>query len=163
MANVKKSVTTVRFARTKDIPGLLELDLDHGEGIWTKEELDRAVNNDQATVVLVAVHDRKIVGMLVYEIEKNHFSVVYLAVVNNHLALFGNRLIMEMLTDFRLMQMGKVVWYVRETDLDFQLYLRDQFRFRCTRVVRGWFRDFNPGEGVVAEDAYKFKYKKESA
>ncbi len=162
MANVKKAMTTVRYASKKDIPALLELDLDHGEGIWTEEELERAIEKDQATVVLVVVHEKKVAGMLVYELEEKRFSVVYLAAVNNRLDLFGSKLINEMLTDFRVMRGLKVIWYVRESDLDFQVYLRDEFGFRCTRVVRGWFRDFNPGEGEVAEAAYRFKYKEKA-
>ncbi len=162
MANVKKARTTVRFASTKDIPSLLELDVAHGEGIWTPQELHKAVNEDQSMVVLTAVYDKKIVGMMVYEIKRNRFSVIYMVAANNHLDLIGKALFTEMMTDFNIMgDMESVIWYVRESDTDFQVYLRDEFQFRCTHVKRGWYRDHNPGEGVRLEDGYRFVKTKE--
>jgi hypothetical protein len=119
------------------------------------------INHDQGTSVLVAVQDKKIVGMLVYELYKKRFSVVYLAIVNQQYSTIGKKLIAEMVHDFNIMTQNRVVWYVREAELDLQVFLRDEFGFRCTRVVKGWFRDFNPGEGVHIEDAYRFRKTKE--
>lgn len=159
MITVKTTKPRIRSAKNSDIPAILRLERKHGEGIWNREELYRALNRQQEVVTMIAIRDRRIVGLLMYEIRKTKYDVITLVCENGDFDTIGRVLIRQMVKRLSAKSEMKVLMSVRESDLKSQLFLRDM-KFICFKIVKAWYRDYVNGKGTMFEDAYRFKYER---
>jgi ribosomal-protein-alanine N-acetyltransferase len=101
---------------------------------------------------MVAEHDNRVVGFMIYELHKTKLHILNFAVapVFRRLAV-GAQMIEKLINKLSQQRRQEIVLEVRETNLAAQLFYQSQ-GFRAVRVLRGHYAD-------SAEDAYVMQYR----
>lgn len=137
----------IRWMIRRDMPEVLVIE-QSGFHSWGEEEFLRVLR-ERNCIGMVAEHGERIVGFMIYELNKNHLRVFKLA---TH-PLFrrrgvGHQMAAKLIGKLSSHRRTSLEITIRESNLDAQLFLKAQ-GFKATEVIREEYLD-------TGEDGYAF-------
>jgi len=142
----------LRWLVRRDMPEVLEIERSCFAYAWTEEDF-RCCLRQKNYVGMVAEHEHKIVGVMIYELHKSKLRIINLAVDPvEHRRGIGRQMIRRLVEN--LSQQGRrgIVLEVCESNLNAQLFFSSQ-GFMATAVLKGFYE-------VIDGDAYEFSYER---
>lgn len=135
----QRAPVQLRWMIRRDLPEVVQLEQQSAECCWVEEDFLRCLQQRNCAAV-VAVHDEKVVGVLVYESHKARLHLLNLVVHQQWRRLgVGERLIADLVTKLSYRR-DRILLEVRETNLGAQLFFQKN-GFRATGVTRRYFPD----------------------
>jgi ribosomal-protein-alanine N-acetyltransferase len=130
----------------RDMAEVLEIEQQSFDFAWTEEDFLCCLRQRNC-IGMVAEHQERIVGFMIYELLKSQLHVLNFAVApwarRNGI---GSQMIEKLVHKLTQQRRNEIRLEVREGNLPAQLFFRSQ-GFAATNVLRGYYED-------TAEDAY---------
>lgn len=141
----------IRWMIRRDIPDVLKIENEGFEFMWSEDDFLSCLRQRNC-IGMLAEHDNRVVGFMVYGLSKTRISILNFAVA----AAFrrqsvGGQMIEKLINKLSQQRRQEIVLEVRETNLAAQLFFRSQ-GFQAIGVLRGHYAD-------SAEDAYAMRYR----
>jgi len=141
----------IRWMIRRDMPEVLKIENESFEFNWTEEDF-LACLRQRNCIGMVAEHDNRVVGFMIYELHKTRLHILNFAVAGGFRRLgVGAQMIEKLINKLSQQRRQEIVLEVRETNLVAQLFYHNQ-GFRATGVLRSHYAD-------SAEDAYVMQYR----
>jgi [ribosomal protein S18]-alanine N-acetyltransferase len=141
----------IRWMIRRDMPEVQEIERSSFEFPWAEEDFIRCLRQRNC-IGMVAEHDDRVVGFMVYELHKNRIHVLNFAVAEDQRRSgVGSQMIAKLIAKLSAQRRTRVVLEVRETNLAAQLFFREN-GFRAVSVLRAYYDD-------TPEDAYMMQYR----
>jgi ribosomal-protein-alanine N-acetyltransferase len=135
----------------RDMPEVLATEAESFEFPWSEEDFVRCLRQRNC-IGMVADHDDRVAGFMIYELHKTRLHVLNFAVSARHRRRGVGRQMMSKLTGKLSQQRrNRILLEVRETNLAAQLFFRAE-GYRAVSVLRGYYED-------TPEDAYVMQYR----
>jgi ribosomal-protein-alanine N-acetyltransferase len=139
----------------RDMPDVLDIETASFEFPWSEEDFIRCLRQRNC-IGMVADHEDKVVGFMIYELHKTKLHVLNFAVAADHRRRgVGNRMVEKLVSKLSTQRRSRILLEVRETNLAAQLFFRKQ-GFRAVSVLRDFYED-------TTEDAYLMQYRYRSS
>jgi len=148
----QKPITEVqlRWMIRRDMPDVLEIESLSFPSPWTEEDYISCMSQRNC-IGMIAEHDERIVGVMVYELLKGSLHVLNFAVHPEYRRQgVGSQMTDKLASKLSQQRRTTCVLEVRETNLAAQLFFSRQ-GFIAGDVLRGHYEDSD-------EDAYQFTY-----
>jgi ribosomal-protein-alanine N-acetyltransferase len=142
--------THIRWMIRRDMPEVLAIETASFEFPWCEDDFLRALQQRNC-IGMVAEHEGRIVGFMVYELHKTQIHVLNFAVapeLRRH--GIGSQMLAKLSSKLSSERRTRIVLEVRETNLAAQLFFRAA-GFRAISVLREFYED-------TPEDAYIMEY-----
>lgn len=141
----------IRWMIRRDMPEVLKIEHESFEFNWTEEDF-LACLRQRNCIGMVAEHDNRVVGFMIYELHKTKLHILNFAVAPAYRRLaVGAQMIEKLINKLSQQRRQEIVLEVRETNLTAQLFYQSQ-GFRAVNVLRSHYAD-------SAEDAYVMHYR----
>jgi ribosomal-protein-alanine N-acetyltransferase len=141
----------IRWMIRRDMPEVLKIEHESFEFNWTEDDF-LACLRQRNCIGMVAEHDNRVVGFMIYELHKTKLHILNFAVAPAFRRLgVGAQMIEKLINKLSQQRRQEIVLEVRETNLAAQLFYQAQ-GFRAVRVLRSHYAD-------SAEDAYVMQYR----
>lgn len=147
----------IRWMINRDMPEVLAIEERAFEHPWGEEEFIDSLRQRHC-IGMVAEHNERVVGFMVYELHKNRLHVLNFAVSDSvRRRGIGSQMIRKLVDKLSPQRRNRIMLEIRETNLSAQLFFRD-LGFRAISLLRDFYED-------TAEDAYlmQFRYRSEEA
>ncbi len=141
----------------RDMPEVLAIEQKSFEFPWCENDFLRCLRQRNC-IGMVAEHDDRVVGFMIYELHKARLHVLNFAVSSRFRRLgVGAQMIDKLIGKLSTQRRNRILLEVRETNLAAQLFFRSS-GFRAVSVLREFYED-------TPEDAYlmQFRYRGEQA
>ena len=141
----------IRWMIRRDMPEVLDIENQSFEFPWTEEDFVRCLRQRNC-IGMVAEHDERVVGFMIYELHKNRLHVLNFAVhpeFRRHGV--GATMINKLSGKLSPQRRSRILLEIRETNLAAQLFFRER-GFRAISVLRDFYDD-------TTEDAYLMQYR----
>lgn len=140
----------VRWLIRRDLPEVLDIEKQSFEFTWTEEDFLCCLRQRNC-IGMVAEHDHRIVGFMIYELHRSLFHILNFA-VDPECRRFGvgAAMVEKLIDKIEQQRRQEIVLEVRESNLMAQVFFRSQ-GFKATRVLRRH-------HGDTAEDAYEMRF-----
>lgn len=139
----------IRWMIRRDMPEVFGIEEANFDDPWTEDDFIRELRQ-RNVIALVAEHNERIAGFIVYELHKHRIEVRDIAVhASLHGKGVGRALIDKLKGKLSTARRRAIVADVRETNLDAQKFFR-AMGFEASEVVKERFCN--------GEDAYRFRY-----
>ena len=143
--------THIRWMIRRDMPEVLAIEAGSFEFPWLEEDFIRCLRQRNC-IGMVAEHDDRIVGFMIYELNKSRIQVLNFATAPVYRRRgVGTQMIQKLIGKLSSQRRTQVSLEVRETNLAAQLFFRDN-GFRAISVLRNYYDD-------TPEDAYLMQYR----
>jgi len=141
----------IRWMIRRDMPEVLAIENDVFEYPWVEEDFIKVLRRRNC-IGMVAEHDDRVVGYMIYELNRTHLHLETLGVAKQVCGKGVGRMMIDKLTG-KLREGGRtrITTDVRERNLDAQLFFK-AMGFRCVNTIRERWDSTN-------EDAYVFQYR----
>lgn len=140
----------IRWLINGDMPDVQMIECQGFLNPWTQNDFLSALR-ERNIIGMVAKHGHKIVGFMVYELQKKELRLLNFAVDPKHQRKqVGTQMIARLADKLSEQRRKKIVAEIRESNLPAQLFF-SAVNFRATTVIHGWFEDTN-------EDAYLMEF-----
>jgi ribosomal-protein-alanine N-acetyltransferase len=140
----------IRWMIRRDMAEVLAIEQDGFWNPWDEEDFIRCLR--QNSIGMVAEHDERVVGFMIYELHKDRLHVSNFAVATAYRRRgVGIAMIANLREKLLVQHRTRITLKVRETNLPAQQFFQSQ-GFRAVRVIRGAFDDTD-------EDAYVMIYR----
>jgi len=141
----------IRWMIRRDMPEVLGIEAESFEFPWLEEDFIRCLRQRNC-IGMVAEHDDRVVGFMIYELAKNRIQVLNFATAAEHRRRgVGAQMIGKLIGKLSAQRRTRIILEVRETNLPAQLFFRDN-GFRAVSVLRDYYED-------TPEDAYVMQYR----
>ena len=141
----------IRWMIRRDMPEVLGIEAESFEFPWLEEDFIRCLRQRNC-IGMVAEHDDRVVGFMIYELAKNRIQVLNFATAAEYRRRgIGTQMIGKLIGKLSAQRRTRVTLDVRETNLPAQLFFRDS-GFRAVSVLRDYYED-------TPEDAYVMQYR----
>jgi ribosomal-protein-alanine N-acetyltransferase len=141
----------IRWILLLDMPDVLEIERESFEFSWTEDDFLCCLKQRNCSG-MVAEHDGRIVGFMIYELHKSRLQILNFAVgVLFRRSTVGRQMIDRLITKLQQQRRKDIVLEVRESNLTAQLFFREH-GFMSVHVLRHHYDD-------TAEDAYVMCYR----
>jgi len=141
----------IRWMIRRDMPEVLDIERSSFEFPWAEEDFIRCLRQRNC-IGMVAEHDDRVVGFMIYELHKNRIHVLNFAVAPDAQRCgVGSQMIAKLIAKLSAQRRSRIVLEVRETNLAAQLFFREN-GFRAVSVLRAYYED-------TPEDAYMMQYR----
>ncbi|MGQ9576097.1 MAG: ribosomal protein S18-alanine N-acetyltransferase [Thermoguttaceae bacterium] len=141
----------IRWMIRRDMPEVLAIEQQSFEFPWSEEDFLRCLRQRNC-IGMVAEHDERVVGFMVYELNKTRIHVLNFAVALDHRRCgIGRQMISKLIGKLSSQRRTRITLEVRETNLAAQLFFRAN-GFRAVSVLRNYYTD-------TPEDAYLMQYR----
>jgi len=141
----------IRWMIRRDMPEVLKIENESFEFNWTEEDF-LACLRQRNCIGMVAEHEGRVVGFMIYELHKTKLHILNFAVAGPFRRLaVGSQMIEKLINKLSQQRRQEIVLEVRETNLAAQLFYHSQ-GFRAVQVLRSHYAD-------SAEDAYVMQYR----
>lgn len=141
----------IRWMIRRDMPEVLKIENASFEFNWTEEDF-LACLRQRNCIGMVAEHENRVVGFMIYELHKTRLHILNFAVAPAfRRSAVGSQMIDKLVNKLSQQRRQEIVLEVRETNLVAQLFYFSQ-GFRATGVLRNHYSD-------SAEDAYVMQYR----
>lgn len=140
----------IRWMIRRDMAEVLDIEKGNFEFPWSEEDFVRCLRQRNC-IGMVAEHDERIVGFMIYELHKAHLHILNFAVgkeVQNQ--GIGRQMIQKLVGKLSHQRRSRIQLEVRETNLSAQLFFRS-LNFRAISVLRDFYDD-------TVEDAYRMEF-----
>lgn len=140
----------IRWMIRRDMPEVLDIEQQSFEFAWTEEDFLCCLRQRNC-IGMVAEHQERIVGFMIYELLKSQLHVLNFAVGpwSRRLGV-GGQMVEKLVHKLAQQRRQEVRLEIRETNLAAQLFFHHQ-GFIATNVLRGYYED-------TAEDAYVMRF-----
>ena len=144
----------IRWMIRRDMPEVLHIETDSFEFPWTDEDFVRCLRQRNC-IGMVAEHEDRVVGFMIYELHKTRIHVLNFAVAPGYRRRgVGTQMVAKLVAKLSSQRRNRIVLEVRETNLAAQLFFREN-QFRAVSVLKGFYED-------TPEDAYLMQYRYQS-
>ena len=145
----------IRWMIRRDMPEVLQIEQGSFEFPWSEEDFVRCLRQRNC-IGMVAEHDERIVGFMIYELHRNRLHVLNFAVRNDvRRKQVGTQMIRKLVSKLSYQRRNRIMLEVRETNLAAQLFFREH-GFRAISLLRQFYED-------TPEDAYLMQYHHQAA
>ncbi len=145
----------IRWMIRRDMAEVLQIESRSFEFFWCEEDFVRCLRQRNC-IGMVAEHHERVVGFMIYELHKNRLHVLNFAVHPDFRRRgIGGQMLQKLMGKLGLGRRNRIMLEVRETNLDAQLFFREQ-GFRAISLLRDFYED-------TTEDAYLMQYRFQSA
>lgn len=143
--------THIRWMIRRDMPEVLAIEAASFEFPWLEDDFIRCLRQRNC-IGMVAEHDDRVVGFMIYELNKSRIQVLNFATAPNaqHSGV-GTQMVRKLIGKLSAQRRTRILLEVRETNLAAQLFFRDN-GFRAISVLRDYYED-------TPEDAYLMQYR----
>jgi ribosomal-protein-alanine N-acetyltransferase len=141
----------IRWMIRRDMADVLEIENASFEFPWSEEDFIRCLRQRNC-IGMVAEHDDKVVGFMIYELHKTRLHILNFAVgVAWRRQGVASQMVAKLIGKLSVQRRTRITLEVRETNLAAQLFFRTQ-NFRAVSVLRGFYED-------TPEDAYLMHFR----
>jgi ribosomal-protein-alanine N-acetyltransferase len=141
----------IRWMIRRDMPEVLAIEAESFEFPWLEEDFIRCLRQRNC-IGMVAEHDDRVVGFMIYELNKTRIQVLNFAAATEFRRRgVGTQMIAKLVGKLSAQRRTRITLEVRETNLPAQLFFRTN-GFRAVRVLRDYYED-------TPEDAYLMQYR----
>ncbi len=141
----------IRWMIRRDMPEVLDIESQSFEFPWLEEDFIRCLRQRNC-IGMVAEHDDRVVGFMIYELHKMRIHVLNFAVADDyHRRGVGSQMVAKLIAKLSTQRRNRIVLEVRETNLAAQLFFREN-GFRAVSVLRSYYED-------TPEDAYLMQHR----
>jgi ribosomal-protein-alanine N-acetyltransferase len=133
----------------RDRSAVLSIENEAFDNPWSHDDFIRCLQNRNC-IGMVAEHDGRVVGYMIYELHQNRLHILNFAVSQgSRRAGIGRQMLEKLMGKLHPERRSRIMLEVRETNLAAQLFFR-RFGFRAIRVLRNFYDD-------SPEDAYQMQ------
>jgi len=141
----------IRWMIRRDMPEVLAIETANFEFPWSEEDFLQCLRRRNC-IGMVAERDGRIVGFMIYELQKSRIHLLNLSVAAEHQRHgIGRQMLNKLISKLSAQRRNRIVLAVRETNLAAQLFFRAN-GFRAVSILHGFY-DNTP------EDAYVMQYR----
>jgi ribosomal-protein-alanine N-acetyltransferase len=141
----------IRWMIRRDMPEVLAIEQQCFEYPWLEEDFIHALRQRNC-IGMVAEHDDRVVGFMIYELLKTRIHVLNFAVCRRYQRQgIGSQMVAKLVAKLSTQRRSRIMLEVRETNLPAQLFFRAS-GFRAVSVLRSFYAD-------TPEDAYLMQYR----
>jgi ribosomal-protein-alanine N-acetyltransferase len=141
----------IRWMIRRDMPEVLAIESGSFEFPWSEDDFIRCLRQRNC-IGMVAEHNERVVGFMIYELHKNRLHILNFAVHEPARRRgIGTQLIKKLVSKLSPQRRNRIMLEVRETNLSAQLFFRD-LGFRAISLLRDFYED-------TTEDAYLMQYR----
>jgi len=145
----------IRWMIRRDMPEVLDIEQASFEFPWSEDDFIRCLRQRNC-IGMVAEHDERVVGFMIYELHKTRLHVLNFAVGDEfRRRAVGSQMLSKLVSKLSSQRRTRIMLEVRETNLAAQLFFRSA-GFRAVSVLRDYYED-------TPEDAYLMQYRYQSA
>jgi len=147
----------IRWMIRRDMSEVLDIEQHSFEFPWSEDDFIRCLRQRNC-IGMVAEHDERVVGYMIYELHKTRLHILNFSVVPSFRRLqVGTQMVEKLVGKLSSQRRSRITLEVRETNLPAQLFFRD-VGFRAVSVLRSFYDD-------TPEDAYlmQYRYREEPA
>jgi ribosomal-protein-alanine N-acetyltransferase len=145
----------IRWMIRRDMPEVLEIEHQGFEFPWSEEDFLRCLRQRNC-IGMVAEHNERVVGFMIYELHKTRLHILNFAVARDARKQgVGSQMAQKLASKLSQQRRTRIILEVRETNLTAQLFFQ-KVGFRAVSVLRGFYED-------TPEDAYVMQYRYQSA
>jgi len=152
LPSVAKDVCVhIRWMIRRDMPEVLEIENRSFEFAWTEEDFIRCLRQRNC-IGMVAEHDERVIGFMIYELHKNRLHILNFAVHPEFRRRgVATSMVRKLIGKLSPQRRNRILLEIRETNLSAQLFFREA-GFRAISVLREFYED-------TPEDAYLMQYR----
>ena len=143
----------IRWMIRRDMPEVLQIEGEGFEFPWCEEDFVRCLRQRNC-IGMVAEHDDRVVGFMIYELHKTKLHILNFAVgAECRRRSVASQMVGKLIGKLSGQRRTRILLEVRETNLAAQLFFRSR-SFRAVTVLRDFYDD-------TTEDAYvmQFRYR----
>ena len=141
----------IRWMIRRDMPEVLATESESFEFPWLEEDFIRCLRQRNC-IGMVAEHEDRVVGFMIYELHKTRIHVLNFAVADGYRRRgVGSQMVAKLISKLSSQRRSRILLEVRETNLSAQLFFREN-GFRAVSVLRSYYAD-------TPEDAYLMQYR----
>lgn len=150
MSTKTRTDVQIRWFIRRDMPQVLAIENASFEFNWTEEDF-LACLRQRNCIGMVAEHENRVVGFMIYELHKTRLHILNFAVAPSFRRLaVGTQMIEKLINKLSQQRRQEIVLEVREGNLAAQQFFASQ-HFKATGILRGFYSDSD-------EDAYIMQY-----
>jgi ribosomal-protein-alanine N-acetyltransferase len=139
----------------RDMAEVLDIEADSFEFPWSEEDFIRCLRQRNC-IGMVAEHNDRVLGFMIYELHKTRLHILNFAVVRTDRRRgVGSHMLAKLIGKLSPLRRTRIALEVRETNLPAQLFFRAA-GFRAVSVMRDYYQD-------TTEDAYVMQYRYQQA
>ena len=143
----------IRWLIRRDMPEVMAIEIGSFKPFWSEDDFIRCLRQRNC-IGMVAEHDERIVGFMIYELHKNRLHVLNFAARSDlRRRGIGSQMMRKLVQKLSNQRRNRIMLEVRETNLPAQLFLR-ACGFNAS-LARGFY---NTEDITDTEDAYVFKF-----
>jgi ribosomal-protein-alanine N-acetyltransferase len=140
----------LRWMIRRDMAEVMQIERQSFEYPWSEDDFSRCLRQRHC-IGMVAEHDGRIVGCMIYELHRTRIHVLNFAVAAScRRQGVGRQMVAKLVAKLLAQRRSRIVLEVRETNVAAQLFFREN-GFRAVSVLRGFYND-------TPEDAYLMQY-----
>ena len=140
----------IRWMIRRDMPEVLAIEADSFEFPWLEEDFIRCLRQRNC-IGMVAEHEDRVVGFMIYELNKTRIQVLNFATATDFRRRgVGTQMVSKLIGKLSAQRRTRITLEVRETNLPAQLFFRSA-GFRAVSVLREYYEE-------TLEDAYGMEY-----
>lgn len=141
----------VRWMIRRDMPEVLAIERRSFEFPWLEDDFVRCLRQRNC-IGMVAEYEERVVGFMIYELQKARIHVLNFAVASDYRRLgVGSQMIAKLIGKLSPQRRSRLILAIRETNLAAQLFFREN-GFRAVSVLHSYYAD-------TPEDAYMMQYR----
>jgi [ribosomal protein S18]-alanine N-acetyltransferase len=141
----------IRWMIRRDMLEVLAIEGESFEFPWLEDEFVRCLRQRNC-IGMVAEHEDRVVGFMIYELHKTRIHVLNFAVAEQYRRQgIGCQMLAKLVGKLSGQRRSRILLEVRETNLAAQLFFREN-GFRAVSVLRSYYAD-------TPEDAYLMQYR----
>lgn len=141
----------IRWMIRRDMAEVLQIEARSFEFSWSEEDFIRCLRQRNC-IGMIAEHNERVVGFMIYELHRNRLHVLNFAVHPDYRRRsVGNQMTRKLVSKLSPQRRSRIMLEVRETNLDAQLFFRNQ-GFRAISLLRDFYED-------TTEDAYLMQFR----
>ncbi|MCU0958705.1 MAG: ribosomal protein S18-alanine N-acetyltransferase [Pirellulaceae bacterium] len=141
----------IRWMIRRDMPEVLAIESESFEFPWSEDDFIRCLRQRNC-IGMVAEHDERVAGFMIYELHRNRLHILNFAVAAEFRRRgVGRQMVEKLIGKLSSQRRNRIMLEVRETNLAAQLFFRD-LGFRAVSVLRDFYVD-------TTEDAYLMQYR----
>jgi ribosomal-protein-alanine N-acetyltransferase len=140
----------IRWMIRRDMADVLAIENASFEFPWFEEDFIRCLRQRNC-IGMVAEHEDRVVGFMIYELHKTRLHILNFAVAESARRHgVGQQMVSKLLSKLSPQRRSRVLLEVRETNLAAQLFFQHN-GFRAVSILREYYED-------TPEDAYVMEY-----
>ena len=141
----------IRWLIRRDMADVLEIERQSFEFSWTEEDFLCCLRQRNC-IGMVAEHNHRIVGFMIYELHKEKLHILNFAVAPDcRRRGVGGQMILRLVDRLSQQRRKEILLEVREGNVPAQMFFKQQ-DFRAVTILRSHYDD-------TAEDAYIMRYR----